>query len=375
LRIVLTGGGTGGHLYPGLAIVETLADHAPAEVIYVGTTQGVENRVIPGTGYRFEKVWISGLHRGEFLRNMLFPLKMVWSFFQALALLLRVRPDLILATGGYVSWPVLSAGLLLGKKIFIQEQNVKPGLVTRLFAPFARAVYLSFEASEPMFRKTSNLVVSGNPTRKALDHPPEHGAHREFRLSPDRTTLFIFGGSQGSRAINLGMMEMLNRILQQSAIQVLWSAGPRWAGEVANQFHDQEDRVSVVPYISDMASAYSMSDLVVCRAGATTVAEITRCGIASVLIPLATSAASHQRMNAELLEKEGAARVVGEDEVKTGRLEKVLISLLDDPDERKRMAQRAKKLGRPEAAEMIVKDMLGRIESEKPQKRRTRHRQ
>ena len=285
---------------------------------------------------------------------------MCWSFVQALGIVMRFRPDLILATGGYVSWPVLSAGLLLNKKLFVQEQNVKPGLVTRLFAPFARAVYLSFEVSMSFFRKSSNLVVSGNPTRKALDLPAVPGVHRQFHLKDGKTTLFIFGGSQGSLAINRALTGMLHRILERKHVQVLWSVGPRWMDEVGASFNDQKDRVSIVPYIEDMASAYRLCDLVVCRAGATTVAEITRCGLASILIPLASSAGSHQMDNARNLEEEGAAIVIGEDEIQTGQLETALCTLLDDRDQRMKMGERAKTLGRPKAAEIIVKDLLDR---------------
>ena len=361
MRILLTGGGTGGHLYPGLAIVDMLKREIPAEVLYVGTRHGLEAKVIPQTGYRFAKVWIAGFHRGELLRNLLFPLRMGWSFFQAILILLHFRPDIIMATGGYVCWPILSAGLILRRNLFLQEQNLKPGIVTRLFAPFARAVYLSFDASVPYYRKKSNLVISGNPTREALDHPRRTKAHCQFGLEAGKTTLFIFGGSQGSLLINRSMETIILQLVRKLSIQVLWAAGSRWVDEVKASTESISGRVAVFPYIEDMSTAYAISDLIVCRAGATTVAEITRTGKPSVLIPLASAAESHQMENARFLEKEGAACIIREHELGTGALEVALVELLRTPDRREKIGRRAKQLGRPDAAEKIVKDLIGRI--------------
>ena len=214
MRVILTGGGTGGHLYPGLSILEALEKKIECDTLFVGTKQGIENQVIPQRNIPLKRVWMSGLHRGRLISNLLFPLKMIVSLFQSLDLIMQFQPDVVVGTGGYVSWPVMSAAILLGKKTVIQEQNRKPGLVTRLLAPWVDSVHLSFESSKDCFRKQKNLVVSGNPTRDGLEMRDNKKAYQTFNLDPKKTTLFIFGGSQGARAINQIVCESLDSIFE-----------------------------------------------------------------------------------------------------------------------------------------------------------------
>lgn len=358
MRILLTGGGTGGHLYPGLAVADECLKRIPCEICFVGTRHGLEARVVPEKGYGFRTVWIGGFQRGKVLRNLLFPVKVVVSLIQAFLVVGRFRPDVVMGTGGYVSWPVLVAAILLRKKTMIQEQNLAPGVVTRFLAPWVDSVHLSFEGSVKFFRKQSNLRVSGNPTRENLEKGSRQEGCRRFDLRHDRTTLFVLGGSQGARGLNRAVLTLLDGLKRRRDVQVLWSAGPAWVAEIRDGIKEYEDRVRVFPYIDAMDMAYGVSDLLICRSGATTVAEVTRLGLSAVFVPFPWAAGGHQEENARMLQQAGAAEMVLESEIAGGRLEEVVFSLLDDVDRRKAMGRRAKEFGRPDAAGVIVNDML-----------------
>jgi UDP-N-acetylglucosamine--N-acetylmuramyl-(pentapeptide) pyrophosphoryl-undecaprenol N-acetylglucosamine transferase len=358
MRVVMTGGGTGGHLYPGLAIAEELMSREDCQLIFIGTRRGLESRIVPNLGLEFYAVWISGLHRKRFLKNLLFPIKMAVSLIQAIRIVRGFHPHVVIGTGGYVSWPVLMAAILLKRKTVIQEQNRTPGLVTRILAPWVDSIHVSFNQSIQFFNNQEKVHDSGNPTRKDLEAVSKGDAYQRFGLSSSKTTLFIFGGSQGSKIMNEALLKIANELVNSKNIQILWAAGPYWSDHLKKELASLESRIKIFPFISDMGSAYAISDLVICRAGATTVAEITRLGIAAVLIPLATAAAGHQEKNARLLAQSKAVALVLESELHTSRLSQIVLDLLNSPSMRKEMSQQIRKFGRPEAARFIVDDIL-----------------
>ena len=361
MRVLLTGGGTGGHLYPGLAIAAEFQRRVPCRILFVGTKYGLEATVVPGKGYDFYTVWISGFRRGEILKNVLFPVKAVLSLVQALWVVVRFQPDVVIGTGGYVSWPVLMAAVLLRKKTVVQEQNAIPGVVTRVLAPFVDSVHLSFESSKVFFPNRVQVRVSGNPTREDLGTFSRKDGCRRFGLRTDLKTVFIFGGSQGALGINEAVLVLLDRLMRRSDVQMLWATGPRWFDEIQKKTRAYEERVRVQSYIQEMGMAYSVSDLVICRAGATTVAEVARVGVPAVYIPFPGAAGGHQEENARTMRQAGAAELVLEEEMFQGKLAEVVFALLDDSQRRREMAKRVKRFGKPEAARMIVDDVLDRI--------------
>jgi UDP-N-acetylglucosamine--N-acetylmuramyl-(pentapeptide) pyrophosphoryl-undecaprenol N-acetylglucosamine transferase len=358
LRVVLTGGGTGGHLYPGLAIADELAKRIPCGFLFIGTRRGIESSVVPARGMAFKTVWIGGLKRGRFLANLLFPLKMAVSFFQAAAILLRFRPDLAVGTGGYVSWPVITAASMIGCHTVIQEQNQKPGLVTRLLARRADAVHLSFESSTRYFRKNPRIHVSGNPTRADLERSRDESAYGQFGLNPGRTTVFVFGGSQGAKSLNSAFVQITGSLMTQTDIQMLWAAGPRWHAGILNHVRPYGDRIRVFPYITEMGLAYAVSDLVVCRAGASTAAEVARLGLPVVFVPFPGAAGGHQEANAEAMVEAGAAALVAEGPDFTARIETEVLNLVRDPQKRGALSAKIRSFARPDAAERIVTQIL-----------------
>jgi UDP-N-acetylglucosamine--N-acetylmuramyl-(pentapeptide) pyrophosphoryl-undecaprenol N-acetylglucosamine transferase len=359
LRVVLTGGGTGGHLYPGLAIADELAKRVPCTFLFIGTRRGIESSVVPAKGMAFKTVWIDGLRRGRFLANLFLPLKMAVSFFQALAILIRFRPNLAVGTGGYVSWPVIAAASLTGCHTVIQEQNQKPGLVTRLLARRADAVHLSFESSAAYFRRNRRLHVSGNPTRADLERSRNESAYGQFGLDPGRTTLFVFGGSQGAKGLNAAFIQIAGSLVAETGIQILWAAGPRWSADIQNQTQSfGGDRIRVFPYINEMGLAYAVTDLVVCRAGASTVAEVARLGLPVIFVPFPGAAEGHQEANAKTMAEAGAAVVVPEGPDLALRLGSEVLRLVRDPEKREILSGRIRSFARPDAAERIVTQIL-----------------
>jgi UDP-N-acetylglucosamine--N-acetylmuramyl-(pentapeptide) pyrophosphoryl-undecaprenol N-acetylglucosamine transferase len=353
LRVTLTGGASGGHLYPGLAIVEELNRREPCEVQFIGTRQGLESRVIPEFGYQFSTIWMAGIHRGRILVNLLFPVKMLVSLIQSLICVLRFMPDVVIGTGGYVSWPVMMAAWMIRKPAFIQEQNQKPGLVTRVLSPLMRGVFLSYENTRSFFHRQHNLQVCGNPTRNTLTVTNRIAGYREFGLRPGKTTLFIFGGSQGARGINRAVSERLDDWMKED-IQILWGTGPLWYEAVAGKIKPYIDRIVAMPYIHNMAAAYAVSDLIICRSGATTVAEINRLGKTALYIPFPDAAGNHQEINARALVHNNAAAMVLESEIDSGRLDDCILDLVRNPVKRKELASNALKFGFPDAAACIA---------------------
>jgi UDP-N-acetylglucosamine--N-acetylmuramyl-(pentapeptide) pyrophosphoryl-undecaprenol N-acetylglucosamine transferase len=358
LKVVLTGGGTGGHLYPGLSIADELARRVPCTFLFIGTKRGLESTVVPGRGMPFKTVWIGGLKRGRFLANLLFPVKMAVSFFQSLAILLRFRPDLAVGTGGYVSWPVITAASMIGCHTVIQEQNEKPGLVTRTLARRADAVHLSFAGSALFFRKNARIHVSGNPTRADLMQPRSEAAYGRFGLNPERVTVFVFGGSQGAAGLNAAFVQMAETLMTRTDIQILWAAGPRWSGDIESKMRPWADRIRVFPYIAEMGLAYAVSDLVVCRSGASTAAEVARLGLAVIFVPFPASADGHQEANAAAMAGAGAAGLVREGSDFVPRLEAEALRLIRSPESRQALSAGIRTFARPDAAETIVTQIL-----------------
>jgi UDP-N-acetylglucosamine--N-acetylmuramyl-(pentapeptide) pyrophosphoryl-undecaprenol N-acetylglucosamine transferase len=361
LNIIITGGGTGGHLYPGLAIADEILKRTSCQILFIGTRNGLEAQVVPKKGYPFKTVWISGIHRGRIVGNILFPIKMIFSLIQALMILGQFPPDVIIGTGGYVSWPVIVAGILLRKLTVIQEQNEHPGLVNRILSHYVDSVHLSFESSTRFFRKKSNLLISGNPTRESLDEGSREAAVINYQLNPKQLTLFIFGGSQGARAVNNAVINLLPGLMNNKNIQLIWATGPRWFDDIYKKTNEWHDKIRIFPYIHDIEMAYWASDLLICRSGATTIAEITRMGLPAILIPFPGSAGGHQEANARVLYTAGAAEMVLENEIERGKFEKVIFSLLSDHKKRIAMGKRANQFGKPEAVKEIVNDIFSRL--------------
>lgn len=360
MRVLIAGGGTGGHLFPGIALAEEVVTRHPKnDAIFVGTDRGLEARVVPQNGFVFEAIKSRGLKGMGPVKLLLGLLTLPLSFFAAIGLLRKYKPDVVVGVGGYSSGPVVLMAWLLRIPTAIQEQNALPGLTNKVLGRFARAIFLSFEAAIPFF-PYSRAHVLGNPIRRGLleNFLRSKTKHEKF-------TLLIFGGSLGARGINTRVIEALAHLKDlKGELVIIHQAGKNDLETVKKGYADADFPADVREFIDDMAGAYLGADLVLCRAGATTLAELTVCKKASVLVPFPHATDDHQAVNAKALVDAGAAVMFREAELTGEKLAATIRELKNDPARREKMEKAAGTLGRPEAAREIA-DVLQQLCLEK----------
>ncbi|NTV97767.1 MAG: undecaprenyldiphospho-muramoylpentapeptide beta-N-acetylglucosaminyltransferase [Chlorobiaceae bacterium] len=355
MKVLFAGGGTGGHLYPGIAMAEELKKLVPGiSVSFAGTSAGIEASEVPRLGYRLHLIPVRGLKRGRSLKALLGNITVLFDFAGALgkgyALVAKEKPDVVVGTGGFVSAPLLLAAQLSGRKTLIQEQNAFPGVTTKLLSLLASEVHLSFDAARQYLMKSDKVHVSGNPARSFL-HKPQAEARALFGLTPDRPTLLVFGGSRGARSINNAILSMLPAITASS--NLVWQTGSLDYDRIREKATPSAS-LWLAPYIEDMGSAYSAADLVLCRSGASTIAEVTNLGKPSVLVPYPYATGDHQRYNAMALVESGAALLVNDAELGEPSTARAVLELLCDPGKLASMGTASRKLAYPDAAHRLA---------------------
>ena len=359
LCVVFAGGGTGGHLYPAIAMAdEVKRRHSGSKIVFVGTKQKIEARVIPNLGYRFRTIWISGVKRSFSPDTLLFPLKLVVALVQSFFLLRGEQPDVVVGTGGYVSGPVLYMAMLMGIPTLIQEQNSHPGVTTRLLASRVDEVHLSIKASAEFLRKRANVRLTGNPTRAAVGTIAVVEGRRFFGFEEGRKTLLVFGGSLGAHALNIAVKGCLKGLVE-TGVQVLWQTGTDDFSEAKTMVEREglHNRVRVMEFIDQMEYAFGASTLTVCRSGATTIAELAAAGLPAILVPYPHAAADHQTHNARAMADGGAAEILRESEL-SRQLLPAIVRLLEDSAALRTMAERAHEAARPRATEDLVSAII-----------------
>jgi len=355
MRVLMAGGGTGGHLFPALAIAEELRRQAPGvEILFLGSDHGLERDVVTREGFSFAPVHLRGWSRRLSWKTVQFPLLLLRGLIQSYLIVRRFRPHVVVGTGGYVSGPALLWSALVGLPTLIQEQNSLPGATTRILSRRVDEIHLSFARSRRYFRRRDHLRLSGNPLRSALGRVDRDQARRALSFDPDRPVVLITGGSQGAHSINLAIAEGFERLIERRA-QVLWQTGSGDLEQMRRQYGGRGDRTVITDFIEDMSLAYAAADVVVCRAGATTVAEVAVCGLPAVFVPFPYATADHQRFNALALVNAGAAEMVLNGQLKEGRLMEVLLPLLEEPSRRQAMAEKSKRFGRPQASATVAR--------------------
>ncbi|MBX2990753.1 MAG: undecaprenyldiphospho-muramoylpentapeptide beta-N-acetylglucosaminyltransferase [Bacteroidetes bacterium] len=357
VRVCFAGGGTGGHLFPAIAIADEIRRRVPdAEITFVGTRRKIEARVVPQRGYNFVPIWISGFRRSLKPGNLLFPAKVAVSVMQSFFLMKKMKPDIVVGTGGYVCGPPVYVATLLGIPTLIQEQNSYPGVTTRRLAHRVDEVHLSFESSKRYLRRQDNVKISGNPTRAALGTISRKAGAEKFGIDPAVTTLLVFGGSLGATSLNNEVARVLPELLRLG-IQLIWQTGEgdfeRIAPVAESLTQDAKKRVRVLKFIENMEYAYAAADVAACRAGASTLAELTVVGLASVLVPYPFAAANHQEENARAMVDAGAAVMIRDKELKDHFLTTVA-GMVTDTAKRKIVSEKAKALGKKEAASTLA---------------------
>jgi UDP-N-acetylglucosamine--N-acetylmuramyl-(pentapeptide) pyrophosphoryl-undecaprenol N-acetylglucosamine transferase len=356
-RILMAGGGTGGHVYPALAIADAVVALRPdAVVAFAGTRERLEATAVPKAGYPFHPITVAGFQRSLSARNLSFPLKLARGLAQSWALVGRFDPHVAVGTGGYVAGPVLLAAWLRGRPLLVQEQNAYAGVTNRLLARLARRIHLAFPEAKG-YVPAARAVVSGNPTRDVLRRttPAEGRAH--FGLPEDARAVLVFGGSLGSAALNAAFERHAAALLAtDERLHLLWQAGTRYHDALAVHL-PSHPRLRLMPYIDRMDAAYAAADLVVCRAGAITCSELMVTGTPAVLVPSPNVVADHQTKNARSLADAGAAVLLPEPDL-TSALRPTVEGLLADAARRAQMADALRRRARPHAARRIARDVL-----------------
>jgi UDP-N-acetylglucosamine--N-acetylmuramyl-(pentapeptide) pyrophosphoryl-undecaprenol N-acetylglucosamine transferase len=350
VRLLIAGGGTGGHVFPGVALAEEVVTRHPKnDVVFVGTSRGLEARVVPAAGFPFELIEVRGL-KGMGLKGILLNLLLLpRAFFQSVAILKRWRPDMVVGVGGYASGPLVLAAWLMRIPTAVQEQNAIAGLTNRLLGLFVKAAFTAFPEAERSFprRKVHQL---GNPIRRQL-------LDNFMRPSADHPVpcLLVFGGSQGAHALNMRVVEALPHLADlRDGLHITHQTGARDREQVEQGYRACGFSPDVREFITDMSAAYAEADLVVCRAGATSLAELTVCKKPSILVPFPAAADNHQVVNAKSLVEAGAAVMIEERELTGELLASEIRAILRSPERRARMSRAAGSLGAPAAAREIA---------------------
>jgi UDP-N-acetylglucosamine--N-acetylmuramyl-(pentapeptide) pyrophosphoryl-undecaprenol N-acetylglucosamine transferase len=353
--VLIAAGGTGGHLFPGVAVADELRRRSPEiRIVFVGTPRGLETRLVPQAGYELALVPIRPLNRVGLGRFLLGAAALPWSLVRAAALVVRLRPRLVLGIGGYAGGPVVLAAALLSIPTMVLEPNAHPGLTNRLLKPFVRHAACAYDEALGYFGRKG--VLTGNPVRRGFLTPPskEHGGPM---------SLLVFGGSQGSRALNQALVDALSRLPGAEDLRIVHQTGVAQHGDVVSDYAAASRAAEVLPFLDDMPRRFAEADLVISRSGATTCAELTAAGKAAILVPFARAANDHQRINAYALRDAGAACVIEERDLTGESLALRIRDLLKSPGRLAEMSASARRLGRPDAAARVV-DLIERLTKE-----------
>jgi len=367
MRIIITGGGTGGHIYPGISLArEFQSRDKNNEIIFVGTEHKMESEIIPQEGFRFLGLRVKGIERKFSLESLSALFLFLGSLFASYGIIKDFKPDLVIGTGGYVSGSVALVSSLLGIPTFIHEQNVIPGITNQFLSLTGKKVFTSFPESAGYFWRKERIVFLGNPIRKSIWQGNKEKIIKENNLDSAKKTVLVFGGSKGAGAINKMVLHSLYLIEESIWLewQVLIISGEEDFKNLTEKVIKSpfKETVRVLPYLHNIEDAYDLADLVVCRAGATTIAELSAKGIAAILIPYPYATGNHQLYNARFLESNLAALIIEEKELNREKLAAELSKLLTDNKRLDLLARNSKKLGKRKAAQDIVDNIYDYME-------------
>lgn len=345
--VVIAGGGTGGHLYPGIALAKSLMKHdANIQITFVGTQQGIESRVLPHEGFRLKTIWSGGLLGKKGIGRLINWLKLPVSLLQSMGYLLMNRPKLVVGVGGYVSGPLTLSAWVLRIPVLIHEQNTVPGATNRWLAKIADKVAITFEMSKKYF-PAHKVVETGNMIREEFTE-----ATAANIPASEKFTVLVLGGSQGARSINRALIAALDTLEPlKDRLHFIHQTGQSDETEVREGYKHKGFSADAQAFIYDMVEQYRKASLIICRSGATTLAEVTALGIPSVLVPYPFAAHNHQEHNARALESNGAAQVILDKDVNGGQLAKIIRDSIEHPDALREMGNKSFQMGRRDATE------------------------
>jgi len=360
MNIVIAGGGTGGHVFPAIAIAKELKMKiAHIKITFVGTARGIESKIVPKEGYDIRFIKAEGLVGKNIFRTIKSALKIPVALRDSKKILKELKPELVLGVGGYSSGPVVLCASMMGIPTMIHEQNTLPGLTNKLLGKFVDTVAVTYHESIRFFPQ-EKTYLTGNPVRSEILKGDRGRGCKIFSLKKNLFTIFVFGGSLGATRINNAVSEALAYLEPfKDKIQFLHQTGDKDLDAVKEAYRMREFKGTVVPFAYEMADAYAVADLIISRAGATTLAEMTACGKAAILVPYPFAAGNHQEVNARKLWDVGAAQMILDKELNGKTLSDSIKYLLQDPDAIGQMERTSKSLGNPEATNRIIELMMG----------------
>lgn len=362
MKVILSGGGTGGHIYPALTIADQIKKQNPeAEILFVGTEHGMEKDLVPRYGYAIEFIKVQGFRRSLSLDTLKSVFELFTGLWGAYSLLGRFKPDLVIGTGGYVCGPIVFLAALRGIATCVQEQNALPGVTNKILSRFVDCIYLGYNEAGKYFPGKAKQIFTGNPIRSDILKSTREQGLAEFGLDPKKKTVLVAGGSLGAASMNKAMLKVESLLSGRDDVQVLHSTGNNNYEKYMEAVKAQggfADNIIIKPYLHDMPLALGAADIAVFRSGAIGLAELTAKGVPSILIPFPYATDNHQEFNARALEAVGAAKVILDKELTGDKLLEQLEKLLISDDELQKMKRSAKNVGRPDAAAEIARQAL-----------------
>ena len=367
LRIIISGGGTGGHIFPAIAIANALKSKYPdVKILFVGAEGRMEMTKVPAAGYEIVGLNIAGLNRKQVFKNFSVASKLLRSFGKAKRIIRDFKPDVVVGVGGYASGPTLKMASSLHIPTLLQEQNSYAGITNKYLAKKASKICVAYEGMEKFFPK-DKIVLTGNPVRQDLDSPAlnKEESYKHFNLDPSKKTILVIGGSLGSRTINMSIISQVD-LLKNKNIQILWQCGGHYISEMAVQLNGKEDikdQVFLHDFINRMDYAYNAADLVVSRAGASSISELSLLGKPSILIPSPNVAEDHQSRNAEALVRKDAAIMMKDNDAIVNLMQTAL-EIVEDEGKLKSLSENILKLAQHDSADRIVDEIIKLVDKE-----------
>ena len=363
MKVIMTGGGTGGHIYPAIAIADKIRrKHPEAEFLFIGTERGMEKVLVPKNGYDIRFITVSGFNRKKLWKNVKTAMDLLKGNRQANKIIKEFKPDLVIGTGGYVCGPVVRAAYKKGIKTCIHEQNAFPGVTNKLLEKYVDKVFISFPESKEYFKDQSKLVVTGNPIRKSFLLCGMNHCREKMGIRPSEFVILCFGGSLGAGKINSTMVRVIETVNEMTDTRLFFITGRNYYVKVIESLKEKEinlnDNINILEYADNMHEYLSAADLVISRAGALTISEITACGKASILIPSPNVTGNHQYFNARVIADKGGAIIMEEKDLSDEKLLGTILRLKNNKEALNGMSAASAGVGRIDAVDVIY-DHLG----------------
>ncbi len=360
MKVLISGGGTGGHIYPAIAIANKLKEEEKdIEILFVGTKKGLESEIVPKAGYTLKTITVEGFRRKLTFDNVKRILKLFKGLEEARKIVKDFKPDVVIGTGGYVCGPVVFNAAINGIPTVIHEQNSFPGITNKILSKFVSKICISFENAQKYFKNKDKIIFTGNPVRKEILYAHKGEARRKLGIPEDKRMVLCVGGSGGSKKLNEAMIPVIRNFIKED-IQFIHVTGKNHY----DFFIDKLGNVNlkgcqkVLPYLEDVANALAACDLMICSAGAITIAEVTVLGKPSIIIPKAYTAENHQEFNARSIEEKKAGIAILEKDLTGNKLNETIFKILGDREKIKEMSKNSKEIGKADALNIIYKEII-----------------